>query len=262
MSQKSSAKNPRLRDRMRRLAIVVLLPLWTIASVFFAGKSIVMTVFVGSLPQLNIDRALLDNTVMMMVLSVLVYLIGLAVLLIEPYALRSMGRQQISELLGIVRRIQIRDVMLAFLSWAGYFLCIVVIANLVAIFFQSIDINQAQEIGFQTEGSNLDKLYAGIVLVIAAPIVEEIIFRGYLQGNLRRMMPWWLGAAITSLTFGVVHGQLNVGIDTFILSMVACYLREKTGAIYAGIGLHMIKNGIAYYMLFWAPHWLTKLLGI
>ena len=153
------------------------------------------------------------------------------------------------------------DILKAFLGWAGYFLAVIILANLAALLFQTIDINQAQEIGFRTDGSSLDKLYAGIVLVIAAPIVEEIIFRGYLQGNLRRMMPWWLGAAITSLTFGVVHGQLNVGIDTFILSMVACYLREKTGAIYAGIGLHMVKNGIAYYILFWAPSWVMKLLG-
>jgi len=40
------------------------------------------------------------------------------------------------------------------------------------------------------------------------------------------------------------------GIDTFILSLVLIYLREKTDSLYASIGLHMLKNTIAFLGLF------------
>ena len=63
-------------------------------------------------------------------------------------------------------------------------------------------------------------------------------------------MPWWLPATLVSALFGVAHGQWNVGLDVFVLSMVACGLREATGSIWAGIVLHMIKNMVAFMATF------------
>jgi membrane protease YdiL (CAAX protease family) len=54
----------------------------------------------------------------------------------------------------------------------------------------------------------------------------------------------------TSVLFGLIHGQWNVGVDVFVLSMVACSLREVTGSIWAGILLHMLKNALAFYIIF------------
>ena len=55
---------------------------------------------------------------------------------------------------------------------------------------------------------------------------------------------------ITSLVFGVMHFQWNVGVNVFALSVVLCVMREVTGTIYAGILLHMLKNGVAFYLLY------------
>lgn len=195
------------------------------------------------------------------VFNLMAYVIGLAILLIEPYAIRRMSWQKITELLGISRPPKIKDILTAFPAWAGYMLTMVVVTSLVATFVPSMNLNEQQQLDFNTGGVLMDKLYALVVIVIAAPVIEETIFRGYLQGSLRRFMPWWLGALITSALFGYVHGQWNVGIDVFVMSMVACYLRERTGAIWAGIGVHMIKNSLAYYLLFFAPPWLLKMIG-
>jgi membrane protease YdiL (CAAX protease family) len=53
--------------------------------------------------------------------------------------------------------------------------------------------------------------------------------------------------------FGAVHGQWNVAIDVFSLSLIMCGLREITGNIWAGALLHMLKNGLAFYILFINP---------
>ena len=65
------------------------------------------------------------------------------------------------------------------------------------------------------------------------------------------------GTLVTSVIFGALHtltgkdGLLWIAaIDTFALSLVLCYLREKTGNLYASMGVHAIKNGIAFLALF------------
>ena len=55
---------------------------------------------------------------------------------------------------------------------------------------------------------------------------------------------------LVSLLFGVVHMQWNVGVNVFALSVVLCGMREITGTIYAGILTHMLKNGIAFFLLY------------
>jgi membrane protease YdiL (CAAX protease family) len=95
-------------------------------------------------------------------------------------------------------------------------------------------------------------------LVVIAPFAEEILFRGYLYGKLRKSIPTWLAMVVTSALFGAIHAQWNVGVDVFVLSMVACSLREVTGGIWAGILLHMLKNGLAFYILFINPSFLVQ----
>lgn len=119
-----------------------------------------------------------------------------------------------------------------------------------------INLEQEQELGFENLFSQIEKLMGFVALVLLPPIVEEVIFRGFLFGGLRTKMQFAGAALITSTLFAVPHlfasseGLLWVaGVDTFILSMVLCYLREKTGALWAPIAVHGIKNAIAYAIL-------------
>ncbi len=253
------SRSARVRAGLRRVGLAVVWPAWTYTAVFVLGGLLGGLLVYMSASQLGIE--LDDSPLTMMVLSVVIYAVGLTVLLIEPYAVRRMTMATIAKLLGIYRRPRWHDSGVMIVGWAGYLTLALAVMAAIASYLPTVDLTQHQQIGFTTDGSMWDKLYAFVVIVIAAPIVEETVFRGYLQGNLRRTMPWWLGALITSSLFGYVHGQWNVGIDTFIMSMVACYLREQTGAIWSGIGLHMMKNSIAYYLLFFAPPWVVKLLG-
>ncbi len=242
-----------------RVGVVIALPLWTVAAVFFIGGALASIIFFAAMNQLGFDNSG-ERGLVLAVLSVLVYVIGLGVLLIEPYAWQRLTRARLATLLGVARRPVMRDAGMAFLAWAGYFMAVMAVVAAMAALMPTV-LEQAQDIGFRPDGALSEKIYAGLIVVIAAPLVEELVFRGYLQGSLRRYLPWWGAGIITSLAFGAVHGQLNVGIDTFVLSLVACYFRERTGAIWAGVGLHAIKNGLAYYLLFWAPPWLLRLLG-
>jgi membrane protease YdiL (CAAX protease family) len=119
-----------------------------------------------------------------------------------------------------------------------------------------INLEQEQELGFDNLFSPIEKVMGLIALVLLPPVVEEFIFRGFLFGGLRTKLNFAWAAFITSLLFAAPHlfasseGLLWVaGVDTFVLSVVLCYLREKTGALWTPIAIHGIKNAIAYTIL-------------
>ena len=109
---------------------------------------------------------------------------------------------------------------------------------------------QTQNVGFHGLYQFHDYALAFICLVVLAPICEEIIFRGWLYGKLRFRMPMVPAMLIVSALFGIMHGQWNVGVTVFAMSIGMCFMRELTGTIWSGVILHMIKNGIAFYALF------------
>ena len=95
-----------------------------------------------------------------------------------------------------------------------------------------------------------DYAIAFFFLVVVAPVCEEIIFRGWLYGKLRARIPAVPAILLVSLLFAVLHGQINVGVTVFAMSIGMCIQRELTGTIWSGMVLHMIKNAIAFYYLF------------
>ncbi len=86
-----------------------------------------------------------------------------------------------------------------------------------------------------------------LLIAIAAPISEEICFRGMLFGGLREKLPRLGAALIASLVFGALHALTGV---TAVPPLIAfgfalCLLYEKTGSIVPGILLHMLNNSVA-----------------
>lgn len=110
-----------------------------------------------------------------------------------------------------------------------------------------------QKIGFSGIHGPFQYIIAFLSLTIIPAIVEEFIFRGIAYGELRKINPW-LAMFIVSLTFGIAHLELSLGITTFVMSFVACFIREKiTDTIWAGIILHFLKNALAFVVLFVLP---------
>lgn len=237
---------------------------WTVGSVFVLGGLLGGLIYTTALYQLGVVFPDAQSSASQTALSVIVYILGLAILLVEPYAVRRYGKRQIMKLFGVLRRPALKDIGYAFIALAGYIIVSMVISVAATILASWLgpwfDMNQQQMIGFEQRSSVSDIVLAFVIIVVAAPVVEELIFRGYLYGSLRPRMPWWLAAAIVSAVFGVVHGQWNVALDVFAMSLVMCYLREKTGTIWSGMIVHILKNFIAFSILFLLPEPLRQLI--
>ena len=156
-------------------------------------------------------------------------------------------------------RPRFRDIGYALTGFAVYFgVYAFVIFNLLEQIFPQVDTDQAQQLGFDTATSGPMLIFIFLSLVILPPLVEEILVRGFLFTGLKQKMNIYIAAIATSIIFAAAHLQWGSGApllwaaaaDTFTLSMILVWLRHKTGSLWPGIGVHFIKNGIAFLALF------------
>jgi membrane protease YdiL (CAAX protease family) len=86
-----------------------------------------------------------------------------------------------------------------------------------------------------------------LLIVVAAPISEEVCFRGMLFGGLRERLPRLAAALISGLVFGGLHATTGVSAvpPLIVFGFVLALLYEKTGSIIPGILLHMLNNSVA-----------------
>lgn len=141
------------------------------------------------------------------------------------------------------------DIGLAPVGYIVYIVLASILTTLMSVFVW-FNANEAQDVGFGYYITDIDRICAMLAVVFIAPLAEELIMRGWLYGKLRRKWGIIVAMLLTSLAFAVMHGQWNVGVSVFALSIVLCTLREITGTIWSGILLHMLSNGIAFYLLY------------
>jgi membrane protease YdiL (CAAX protease family) len=241
----------------KRRWLAVVLPAWVLVS--FALAQVLTAIILGLLELIGVPFGTINQAVLSTSLSVVVYVLSLAITIGLPWLIRRL--RTTSSDLGLQRFPSWLELGITPVAFLVYVFISAILTALAAQFLLFIDFEQAQETGFDQLGQNYEYVLAFLTLVILAPIAEEVLFRGYLFGKLRKHAPVWVAIIVTSLLFAVVHGAWNVGIDVFALSIVLCLLRVWLKSIWAPILLHMLKNGIAFYFLFINPTLLTTLGG-
>lgn len=244
-----SAKLRLARSEKIQWSRLFLLPLWVVVG--FGVSNLVLTGIVLGLKALGVSFAGINPALLNTILAACIYGLSLLVVVGVPWL---MGKHSTNKReLGLWRLPDWADIGLAPVGFVLYFLLSALTLYVAALVLPGFDSDQLQETGFGTISQGYEYVLAFITLVVAAPIAEEVLFRGYLYGKLRKSASIWLATFVTSMVFGVIHGQWNVAVDVFALSIILCVLREITGSIWAGILLHMMKNGIAFYLLFINP---------
>jgi uncharacterized protein len=86
-----------------------------------------------------------------------------------------------------------------------------------------------------------------LLIAIAAPISEEICFRGFLFGGLRERLPRFSAALLSGVIFGSLHAATGLSAvpPLIVFGLLLALLYEKTGSIVPAIVLHMLNNGVA-----------------
>ena len=95
---------------------------------------------------------------------------------------------------------------------------------------------------FRDNGSALEMAGFLVLALIAGPVFEEVIFRGYLQSALTRRMRKWGAITITSLVFMAGHGPLVLWPMYFVFSAAWGWVFVQTGSLKPAIAFHALNN--------------------
>lgn len=94
--------------------------------------------------------------------------------------------------------------------------------------------------------SIINGVFIIFTLIIAAPLIEEMLFRGYLQKVLEESWKDITKAIlVASLFFALVHLNPYWIVQIYLLGLVLGYLAWRTNSIIPGIILHGLNNGFA-----------------
>lgn len=241
----------------RNWSMLLVLPAWVFVS--FVSADLIIVGISKLLSIFNITFSTIDKDVLNAITAAILYILTLFIVVGVPYIFKKNKTTRAE--IGLTRLPSWTDIFITPAGLIIYFIISSLLTLLATNIFPWFDVNQVQNTGFSQLNNRFEYFAAFITLVVVAPIAEESLFRGYLYGKLKKYVPVWAAILVTSALFGALHGAWNLAIDTFALSVISCLLRESTKSLNASILLHMIKNGIAFYLLFINPLILTTLGG-
>lgn len=93
---------------------------------------------------------------------------------------------------------------------------------------------------------NSSRILEIISVAIAAPIIEEVVFRGLIYTRLRRAMSAPIAAGLCAAIFALAHGHIIATMYAFIIGLILCFLMERFRSLWAPILLHIGFNTANY----------------
>jgi membrane protease YdiL (CAAX protease family) len=102
------------------------------------------------------------------------------------------------------------------------------------------------------DDGTLGLVAAGVMVMVVAPFAEEAFFRGFFYRAMRTRWPIAAAALVDGLIFGLIHYSFEGAEGLLILPPLAflgvifCLVYEKTGTLWAVVGMHAFNNAVAF----------------
>jgi len=134
-------------------------------------------------------------------------------------------------------------ITLPFIMLAGY------LVNIISSYFKvSPDIQDVVKWVLDEDSTFVLTILAFFGTVIA-PVMEEIIFRGFLIPALKGRLGVRYAILISAAIFAAVHMDKFAFLQIFILGILLGYLYEKTQSIAASVVVHILHNSLTITFL-------------
>lgn len=98
-------------------------------------------------------------------------------------------------------------------------------------------------------------ILTGIAIVFMAPVAEEIFFRGFIFGGLRRYVNLPIAGLVSGALFALAHGDPGLVLPFAGVGLVLAYVYERSGTLWASIGVHFVFNSVSFILLLLIPDW-------
>lgn len=84
-----------------------------------------------------------------------------------------------------------------------------------------------------------------LILVVLAPLVEELAFRGWMQHHLEHAIGLTTALILPALLFSLLHGFL-IAVHHLPFAIFAGWVVWRTGSLWPAIAMHFLHNALAF----------------
>ncbi len=140
--------------------------------------------------------------------------------------------------------------------FGGYFFIILYGLSGWPEFLTSITHSPAEQAVITTFGhsSPVQQIVIAASAIVAAPLLEETFFRGYLYPVVKRFTGVWPAMIGVSLFFGAVHMSLVQFLPLAFFGFVLNLAYEATGCLRLSMAMHAAFNTIGIALVYAAPY--------
>lgn len=114
-------------------------------------------------------------------------------------------------------------------------------ANLLFSLIEKLTGFSLTTINMISSDNTVSRLSSSFIIIIFAPIFEEILFRGAVYNSCEQLGGWSMVIAC-GIIFGLFHMNCSQIIYAAVLGVGACFLYKKTRSLVPGIILHLSLN--------------------
>ena len=86
---------------------------------------------------------------------------------------------------------------------------------------------------------------------VAAPAVEEILFRGLLYGALMKWLSTSWTIILSAAIFSIAHLQLIYFVPLFAVGLILGWARHRTEGLGLPVAIHCLNNAIGVLLMLW-----------
>ena len=157
------------------------------------------------------------------------------------------------------------DFFMGVMTWIiGFPLVIAIgqLADMIIYFFFGFE--NYEQVAVRYLKATLDSppmlIVALFTILIAAPVIEEFLFRGCLQTFFKRYMSPKNAIIFSALCFSLFHfapsqgiGNISLVVSLFSFALFLGFIYERQASLFASIGLHMTFNAVSTFRILFFP---------
>jgi membrane protease YdiL (CAAX protease family) len=148
-------------------------------------------------------------------------------------------------------RVRTRDWLPWLLGIAVVYACRTAVLVVAAVLTEGRAVEEANNLQLRSPTA-LSIVVLTLLVVVLAPITEELMFRGLLLRSFLRRMSFWPAALLSTLLFALFHvfqvdtllGAVTLALSVAVLGLGNCFVVRITGRLTPAIMVHATFNAL------------------
>lgn len=134
---------------------------------------------------------------------------------------------------------------------------LIILAQAIVYHFTSPEARPQEVVTFLVESQSWgERIAIGVLAIGIAPLTEELIFRGYLYGVIRRYRNRFWAILVSAAIFAAIHVHLPAMPGLFILAVLLAVAYEWSGSLWTSILMHACFNAVSVYVAIFHPQFM------